>query len=67
MLRRLKPGAHLSPLAVGLGIYLPTQSTLMVVVGAVAGYLFDRHAERRAQPEPTKQLGRAAGLGHDRR
>ena len=57
LLRRLKPGAHLSPLAVGLGIYLPTQSTLMVVVGAVAGYIFDRHAERGAKPEPTKQLG----------
>src|SRR3984893_9588264 len=30
------------PLAVGLGLYLPTQSTLMVVVGAVAGWFFDR-------------------------
>ncbi len=57
LLRRLKPGAHLSPLAVGLGIYLPTQSTLMVVVGAVAGYIYDRNAERRAKPEATKQLG----------
>jgi len=57
VLRKLKPGAHLSPLAVGLGMYLPTQSTLMVVVGAVAGWLYDRHAERRARPEPTKQLG----------
>jgi putative OPT family oligopeptide transporter len=44
LLRKLKPGAHLSPLAVGLGIYLPTQSTLMVVVGAVAGWIFDRRA-----------------------
>jgi putative OPT family oligopeptide transporter len=57
LLRRLKPGAHLSPLAVGLGIYLPTQSTLMVVVGAAAGWIFDRHAARRAKPEATKQLG----------
>jgi putative OPT family oligopeptide transporter len=57
VLRRLKPGAHLSPLAVGLGIYLPTQSTLMVVVGAVAGYIFDRRAEAAAKPEATKQLG----------
>jgi putative OPT family oligopeptide transporter len=57
LLRRLRPGAHLSPLAVGLGIYLPTQSTLMVVVGAVAGWLYDRYAERRARPEATKQLG----------
>jgi putative OPT family oligopeptide transporter len=57
LLRRLKPGAHLSPLAVGLGIYLPTQSTLMVVVGAVAGWIFERHADTRARPEATKQLG----------
>ncbi|HEV3179243.1 MAG TPA: oligopeptide transporter, OPT family [Steroidobacteraceae bacterium] len=57
LLRKLKPGAHLSPLAVGLGIYLPTQSTLMVVVGAVAGWIFDRNAARRAKPEATKQLG----------
>jgi putative OPT family oligopeptide transporter len=57
LLRRLKPGAHLSPLAVGLGIYLPTQSTLMVVVGAVAGWAFDQYADRRPKPEATKQLG----------
>jgi putative OPT family oligopeptide transporter len=57
LLRRLKPGAHLSPLAVGLGIYLPTQSTLMVVVGAVAGWIFERRADTRARPEGTKQLG----------
>jgi len=57
LLRRLKPGAHLSPLAVGLGIYLPTQSTLMVVVGAVAGWIFERHADTRARAEATKQLG----------
>jgi putative OPT family oligopeptide transporter len=57
LLRRFRPGAHLSPLAVGLGIYLPTQSTLMVVVGAVAGWIFERHADTRARSEATKQLG----------
>jgi len=57
LLRRVRPGAHLSPLAVGLGIYLPTQSTLMVVVGAVAGWIFDRSADRRPRSEATKQLG----------
>ena len=45
------------PLAVGLGIYLPTQSTLMIVVGAVVGWLFDSRADRTAKPEATKQLG----------
>jgi putative OPT family oligopeptide transporter len=48
---------RLPPLAVGLGIYLPTVSTLMVTVGAVAGWLFDRRADRTARPEATKQLG----------
>ncbi len=56
-LRKMKPGAHLSPLAVGLGMYLPTQSTLMVVVGAVAGWLYDRNADRGARGEAKKQLG----------
>jgi putative OPT family oligopeptide transporter len=57
LLRRFTSGAHLSPLAVGLGIYLPTQSTLMVVVGSVAGWYFDRRADRRANPESIKQMG----------
>ena len=57
LLRRFARGAHLSPLAVGLGIYLPTQSTLMVVVGALAGWYFDRRAEQRANPASIRQLG----------
>jgi putative OPT family oligopeptide transporter len=56
-LRRFSTSAHLSPLAVGLGIYLPTQSTLMVVVGAIAGWYFDRRAQHASKPEATKQLG----------
>jgi len=56
-LRRSTKSAHLSPLAVGLGIYLPTSATLMVVVGAIAGAFYDRRAERAAKPEATKQLG----------
>jgi putative OPT family oligopeptide transporter len=57
VLRRATKSAHLSPLAVGLGIYLPTSATLMVVVGAIAGAIYDRRAERSAKPEATKQLG----------
>lgn len=57
VLRRTTRSAHLSPLAVGLGIYLPTQSTLMVVVGALAGWYYDRHVSRGTKPEARKQLG----------
>ncbi len=57
-LKRASSGkVYLPPLAIGLGIYLPLNSTLMIVVGAIAGWLFDRRAERSAKPEPTKQLG----------
>jgi putative OPT family oligopeptide transporter len=52
-----KKGPRLPPLAVGLGIYLPTSTTLMVVVGALVGAWFDRRADRHPGAEPTKQLG----------
>ena len=54
-----KKTARLPPLAVGLGIYLPTSTTLMVVVGALVGAWFDRRAGRRpaAQADATRQLG----------
>src|SRR5690348_14419854 len=52
-----KKGPRLPPLAVGLGIYLPTSTTLMVVVGALVGAWFDRRADRRPHGEATKQLG----------
>lgn len=48
---------RIPPLAVGLGIYLPTASTLMIVVGSVVGWFFDRRADRSPKPEATKQLG----------
>lgn len=65
VLKRATGGrAHLAPLAVGLGIYLPMNSTLVIVVGAVAGWLFDRAAKRQRDPEGTRQLGvlMASGL-----
>ena len=42
---------RIPPLAVGLGIYLPMEATLPVVLGAVIGWLYNRsvrgeHAER---------------------
>lgn len=57
VLARVGKGARLPPLAVGLGIYLPTQTTLMIVVGAVVGWYFDKRADRAPKPAATKQLG----------
>jgi putative OPT family oligopeptide transporter len=57
ILARATKHMRVPPLAVGLGIYLPTQSTLMIVVGAVVGWFFDQRANRTPKPEATKQLG----------
>jgi uncharacterized oligopeptide transporter (OPT) family protein len=57
ILARTTRRMRVPPLAVGLGIYLPTQSTLMVVVGSIAGWFYDKQAERSARPETRKQLG----------
>ena len=48
---------HLPPLAVGLGIYLPTATTLMITVGAIAGWVFERRARGTRDPTATRQLG----------
>jgi putative OPT family oligopeptide transporter len=50
-------GVCLPPLAVGLGIYLPTMSTLMIVVGSIVGWVFNRRAARGPKSEATQQLG----------
>ncbi len=57
ILKRTTKYMHVPPLAVGLGIYLPTASTLMIVVGAIVGWFFERAADRSSKPEGAKQLG----------
>ncbi len=56
-LTRRARGVSLPPLAIGLGIYLPTSTTLMVVLGAIAGHWFERRADRGPAPEATRRLG----------
>jgi putative OPT family oligopeptide transporter len=57
ILARTTKHMRVPPLAVGLGIYLPTSATLMIVVGAVVGWFYDRRADRTSRPEAAKQLG----------
>ena len=47
----------LPPLGVGIAIYLPSSVTLPVVLGAVAGWLYDRFAKGRPSGEAAKRLG----------
>src|SRR5574337_2004815 len=62
-LKRSVKWISLPPLAVGLGIYLPTSTTLMVVVGALVGAWFNHRADRAPKPEATKQLGTLLASG----
>ena len=56
VLRATKRGA-LPPLAVGMGIYLPMALTLLIPIGAVLGYLYEKWAARSPIPEFAQRMG----------
>jgi putative OPT family oligopeptide transporter len=51
--RRLR----LPPLAVGIGIYLPASTTMPVVIGAVAGWAYNRWARKQTNPGLANRMG----------
>ncbi|GAB2536026.1 OPT family oligopeptide transporter [Brachybacterium huguangmaarense] len=58
--RTTKNSAHrlaLPPLAVGMGMYLPMELTLIIPIGALLGMLYDRWASRTRSPERSTRLG----------
>jgi putative OPT family oligopeptide transporter len=48
---------RLPPLAVGIAIYLPMSATEPVVVGAIAGWLYNRAMDKRPNAEMAKRFG----------
>jgi putative OPT family oligopeptide transporter len=56
VLRKLKRGG-LPPLAVGMGIYLPMALTLLVPLGAMLGWFYDKWAARQPNPEFAQRMG----------
>jgi putative OPT family oligopeptide transporter len=56
-LRATRRGS-LPPLAVGMGIYLPMALTLLIPIGALLGYFYDKWAATRAaNPEYATRMG----------
>ena len=55
---------RLAPLAVGLGVYLPQNVTLMIAFGAVIGHLYESSVKGRPNAEGAMRLGvlMASGL-----
>jgi putative OPT family oligopeptide transporter len=54
---------RLPPLAVGMGIYLPMSLTLLIPIGAVIGYYYNRWAKASPNPEFAERLGVLAATG----
>ena len=48
---------RIPPLAVGIGMYLPTDVTTPVVLGAVIGYFYNRAVEKRENGDMAKRFG----------
>ena len=47
----------LPPLAVGMGMYLPASLALVIPIGALLGFLFNKWADKQANAERTKRMG----------
>ncbi|MEA1071963.1 OPT family oligopeptide transporter [Sphingomonas sp. LY160] len=62
-LRRGTTKYSLPALAVGMGIYLPMNLTLLIPIGALAGYLYNRWAERQANPAFAERIGTLMATG----
>jgi putative OPT family oligopeptide transporter len=63
LLRRNTAKYSLPALAVGLGIYLPMELTLLVPIGALIGWLYNRWAERQANPSFAERIGTLMATG----
>ncbi|MFD1100652.1 OPT family oligopeptide transporter [Schaalia naturae] len=63
VLRRTTARASLPPLAVGMGMYLPMSTTLMITVGSVIGMFYDRWAMRGSRGEEKKRQGTLLATG----
>ncbi len=48
---------HLPPLAIGMGIYLPLEADLLIPVGAVLGWFYNRWAMQARSPAFAERMG----------
>ncbi|HEX4848375.1 MAG TPA: oligopeptide transporter, OPT family, partial [Novosphingobium sp.] len=62
LLRRSGKGS-LPPLGVGMGIYLPMALTLLIPVGAIMGFVYDRWARRQQDHGFAERMGVLAATG----
>ena len=63
VLRRSTANLSLPALAVGLGMYLPLELTLLIPVGAVIGWLYNQWAAKQSNPQFAERLGTLMATG----
>lgn len=64
LLRKASNGKYsLPPLAVGMGMYLPMEVDLLVPVGALLGWLYNRWAAQARNPDFAERLGTLMATG----
>jgi putative OPT family oligopeptide transporter len=53
----------LPSLAVGMGIYLPMDLTILIPIGALLGYLYNKWAARQSNPDFAERIGTLMATG----
>jgi len=54
---------HLPPLAIGMGIYLPLEADLLIPLGAVLGWFYNRWAFQSKNPAFAERMGTLMATG----
>ncbi|OFS21964.1 OPT family oligopeptide transporter [Corynebacterium sp. HMSC04H06] len=62
-LQRTTANKSLSPLAAGMGMYLPATLSVTIPIGALLGYFYNRWAAKQDGAEAKKRLGTLAATG----
>ncbi|MFS0469740.1 OPT family oligopeptide transporter, partial [Corynebacterium striatum] len=63
VLRKTTSKYSLSPLAVGMGMYLPASLTIIIPIGAILGYFYDKWASKQSNPDFSKRMGTLLATG----
>ena len=53
----------LPPLAVGMGMYLPASLTILIPLGGIIGFFYDRWSGTRKDPERARRMGTLLATG----
>ena len=63
LLRKFTDKYSLSPLAAGMGMYLPAALTIVIPLGAILGTFYDKWAAKQSHPEFAKRMGTLLATG----